>query len=117
MGARHVEEGVRVTPLGFIAILITIGVLLGGLGGSAYAGLWRSWRGRLHQNVVFGWFWLGLAILSMGLAATFVRTPVFGFSFVFVVTAAVAGVLAFWVLVSGAPRWLQPHWYRVERER
>lgn len=105
------------TPLGFVVVLFTIGLLFGGLGALAYVGVWRSWIGRLHQNVVFGWFWLGLAVLSMGLAASFIRTPVFGFSFVFAVAAAVTGALGLWILLSGVPRRLQPRWYRVERER
>lgn len=105
------------TPLGFVVILLAVGVVFGGLGALAYTGLWRSWVRRIHQNIVFGWFWLGLAVLSMGLAASFVRTPVFGLSFVFVIIAAITGALGLWTLLSGVPRWLEPRWYRVERER
>ncbi|ROS72165.1 hypothetical protein EDF24_3425 [Curtobacterium sp. PhB130] len=105
------------TALGIIATLFAMGVVFGGLGALAYAGRWRSWLGRVHENFVFGWFWLGLALLSMGLAASFVRTPVFGVSLVFAFTAAVTGALGVWSVVMGVPRWLQPRWYRVARER
>lgn len=105
------------TPVGFFTIVFAIGVLFGGLGTLAYIGLWRSWVGRLHQNVVFGWFWLGSAVLSMGIAASFIRTPVFVVSFVFAIAAAITGGIGLWILLSGVPRRLQPHWYRVERER
>lgn len=105
------------TPVGFLVMLFAIGIVFGGAGALAYAGVWRSWIGRIHQNVVFGWFWLGLAVLSMGLAASFIRTPVFGLSFVFALCAAVAGALGLWILLAGVPRRLRPRWYRVERER
>lgn len=98
-------------------VLLTLGVVFAGLGTAAYAGTWRSWRGRVHPNFVFGWFWMGLAALSMGLAACFIQTPVFGVAFVFAIVAAITAAVGLWGFLSGPPRWLQPRWYRVERER
>lgn len=92
--------------------VFAFGVVSGGLGGAACAGLWRSWTGRLHESVVFGWFWLGAAVLSIGLATAVVRTPVFALSFVFTGVAIVTGSIGFWVMLSGPPRRLQLKWYR-----
>ncbi|GAA3339150.1 hypothetical protein GCM10017714_13480 [Curtobacterium pusillum] len=105
------------TPVLYVLVLVALGLIFGGLGAAAYAGLWRSWRGRIVDHFVFGWFWLGLTLLSMALAASFVRTPVFGLSFVFAFCAVVTGSLGFWVILMGLPRWLRPRWYRVAQER
>lgn len=100
-----------------VVSLIVIGLVFGALGGGAYAGVWRSWLGRLHDNIVFGLFWLGIAALCVGIAAALVRTPVFGFSFVAAAIAAVTGGIGLWTLLSGPPRWAQPRWYRTARQR
>lgn len=100
-----------------VVTLLAVGVVSTGVAVLAMTGLWRSWTRTTPVAFVAAWFWLGLAAVCMGLAAAFIGTSVFGVAFVFAVAAAVTGGTGLWCGLLGAPRWMQPRWYRLRHER
>jgi hypothetical protein len=92
--------------------MILFGGVFVALGGAAYGGFWRSWARNTPTNVILGLFWFGLAALAIGVSAAL--ADVAGvLSLVVGLVAVVAAILGIVVLLGGAPRWLQPRWYRM----
>ena len=92
--------------------MILFGGVFVALGGAAYGGLWRSWARNTPTNVILGLFWFGLAALAIGVSGALANV-VGVLALVFGLVAVMATVLGILVLLNGAPRWLQPRWYRV----
>lgn len=96
--------------------MILFGGVFVALGGAAYGGLWRSWARNTPTSVVFGLFWFGLAALAIGVSAAL--ADVAGvLSLLVGLVAIVAAILGIVVILGGAPRWLQPRWYRTAHGR
>ncbi|ROS72167.1 hypothetical protein EDF24_3427 [Curtobacterium sp. PhB130] len=95
--------------------MIVFGGVFVALGGAAYGGLWRSWARNTSNSVILGLFWFGLAALAIGVSGALANV-VGVLALVFGLVAVMATVLGILVLLNGAPRWLQPRWYRVARE-
>ncbi|ROP65587.1 hypothetical protein [Curtobacterium sp. ZW137] len=96
--------------------MILFGSVFVALGGAAYTGLWRSWARNTSTNVILGLFWLGLAALAIGVSGV-LADLMGGLSLLIAVVAIIATILGIVVLLGGAPRWLQPGWYRTAHGR
>jgi len=92
--------------------MIVFGGVFVVLGGAAYGGLWRSWVRTTSTNVILGLFWFGLAALAIGVSGALANVAG-TLSLLVGLVAIVATVLGIVVFLNGAPRWLQPRWYRV----
>lgn len=98
-----------------VVTLIVVGVVLAAVGAAAYAGLWhRVTRGH-GTPMPFGLLWLGIASLSLGLAALCFDGPVV-LALVLLTVFALGVVLGVWIVIGGA-RWATPRWARRRVER
>lgn len=97
--------------LGALVVTIVIGSAFVVPGALAYAGIWRSWTRAMFPPRLFGMFWLGVALVSLGTALLFANGPLVPVFFVLMPVFVLCGALGLWMVLDGA-RWATPRWYR-----
>ncbi|KTR44908.1 hypothetical protein [Curtobacterium oceanosedimentum] len=102
--------------MGALVIVICVGAVCALAGALAYAGLWRSWVRRNGSTQVFGLGWLGLSLLSFGVAATQFDGPFLALAGVLMIVFLVSGIVGC-CLSLDTLRWATPRWYRDRTRR
>lgn len=102
--------------MGALVIVMCVGAVCAVAGALAYTGLWRSWIRRNASTQIFGLGWLGLSVLSLGVAMTQFDGPFLALAGVLMIVFVVSGIVGF-CLSLGMLRWATPRWYRDRTRR